>query len=434
MATDNIYWKGGAVAVPEVKAYVFALTWAAGDWAAIAINGKLLKLTLTSGDTMTVTAIAAAFIDMINGAAANQFEVRSALGSQVGEFAGLTATAGSAGQVIITGPSNGRPIGTVAITKSVAGNGTWLAVGGAPDVTGTGPNHWTDIQNWSIGAVPDATDTLIFDHRAVSAPLFGMANAYAPARIVVTDGFKYAIGLPEINRDNAALPYNEHQPTYLAFASCADVRINATNAGAIKLDLGSAASGVIVDGTGRAAETGIPPLLLKVNHSSSTVTVNAGTVGICHEPTIAGSVGTLTIGGQGAPTVKVGDTVTLATVVSDSGNTTLQTAVTTLTINGGAVEQVGGAIGATTVNILGGTFYPKTAGNTYGTVSHSAGTIDCTRDSRSTRTFTNYYLYGGSLKDPTGTLTFTNGIRIYPKLSAVALDLPPIKKYSLAAV
>jgi hypothetical protein len=43
-------------------------------------------------------------------------------------------------------------------------------------------------------------------------------------------------------------------------------------------------------------------------------------------------------------------------------------------------------------------------------------------------------MYGGSLRDPSGTITFTNGIRVYPKLNQVQLDLPPIKKYTLGVV
>jgi hypothetical protein len=84
--------------------------------------------------------------------------------------------------------------------------------------------------------------------------------------------------------------------------------------------------------------------------------------------------------------------------------------------------------------VFGGTFYPKTSGSTYATVTQSGGTIDATGEGRSPRTFTNYYLYAGALKDPSGTITFTNGLRIYPKLSSVLLDLPPVKKYTLGVV
>jgi hypothetical protein len=98
------------------------------------------------------------------------------------------------------------------------------------------------------------------------------------------------------------------------------------------------------------------------------------------------------------------------------------------------VEQIGGNIGvATALNIYGGTFYPRTAG-TYVLVNQAAGAIDCTRDSRG-RSFTAYKLYGGSLKDPSGTISFgTGGIDLYRKLSEVSIDLPPRKKYTIGAV
>jgi len=139
------------------------------------------------------------------------------------------------------------------------------------------------------------------------------------------------------------------------------------------------------------------------------------------------------VGGQGSPKVQTGDTVTLTTVTVSSGTLIARTAIPTLNINGGTVEQIGGAIGSTTaVNLFGGVFYPRTTG-TYVAVYQSAGTVDCTRDARG-RASTNYYMYGGSIKDPSGTINFgANGLRVYPKLSAVSLDLPPLKKYVISA-
>jgi hypothetical protein len=190
---------------------------------------------------------------------------------------------------------------------------------------------------------------------------------------------------------------------------------------------------VIVENTGRTSETGLPPLLLKVNHASSAVTVNNGTVGICQESTVAGSIGTLTVGGSGSPSVTVGNAVTLATVVVESGTALLQTAFTLLTVNGGIVEHSGGALNSAGVYINGGTFYPKTVA-TYSFLSQGAGTVDCTRDSRKSRTVSIYNMYGGSLKDPSGTIVFSDGLKVYPKLSSVSLDLPAARRYTLSTI
>lgn len=426
---DTRYWLGAAIPVPEVKSYVFAGTWAASDTATITINGK--TLTLTAGTIVTVTQMASDMVDMINGAAANQDEGRSALGPDVGEFAGLTASS-VAGVVLITGADDGRPIGAITVDEVTAGDGTFEPSATEVVTTGDGPNYADNIDNWSGDTVPIAGDTIVFDYQAACGPKYNMAMAIAPAAIYVTDGYKYGIGLPQINRDSASHPYDEHQATYMTFTSCTNVRINAINATAIKLDFGTAASTIVVDGTGRSGETGVPALLLKANHASNVLTVVNGDVALCLDSGVVGNLATLTIGGQGSPSVKTGDAVVLATVTVNSGTLVARTAITTLVINGGSVEQIGAAIGSTSLTINGGTFYPRSAG-THAAIYQSAGMVDCTRDGQG-RTVTNYYMYGGSLKDPTGTLTLSNGLRIYPKLSAVSLDLPPIKKYTLGAV
>jgi hypothetical protein len=425
---DTRYWLGAAIPVPEVKSYEFAGTWLATETATITINGK--TLTLTAGTVVTVTQMAADMVDMINGAAANQDEGRSALGSAIGEFAPLTATS-DAGVVLITGADDGRPIGTVTVGHTSAG-GTFAASTPETVTSGTGPNYADDIDNWSGDTVPIAGDTIVFDHHAAAGPKYNMAMGIAPASIQVTDGFRYGIGLSQVNKDTAAHPFDEHLPTYMTFTSCADVRVNAVNAASIRLDFGAAASAITVESTGRSSETGVPALLLKANHASNSLNVVNGDVGVCMEAGSVGELGALSIGGQGAPSVKTGPGVVLATATVNAGSLVARSAITNLVVNGGTVEQIGAAIGTTTLTINGGAFFPRSSG-THAAVYQSAGIIDCTRDWQA-RTVTNYYMYGGALKDPNGTLTLTNGLRIYPKLSAVALDLPPIRKYTLGAV
>jgi hypothetical protein len=426
------YWLGAAAPVTEVKYFVFGGTWLTGNTASIAINGKMLTLTTTA--SMTLAQMAQAMYAMLTGGAAVNGEVRDCVGTSVGEFAILSVSySATAYWVRLEGKANGRPIGTVTPDKSSVG-GTF-ASGGGTDRTGTGPNHWDNVDNWDADTVPVAADDIIFDHRASAGPQFSMSLAYAPASITVTQGFRHEIGLPAVNTLSASTPFDEPNGQYLVFTSCANVRIDALASKNIKLDFSStgAASTIVVDSTGQSYETNVAPLLIKGNYASNSLTVNDGRVGVCVEPKTAGSFGTIVIGGQGSPSVEIGDTVTLATVTVDSGSAKFRTAITTLTQNGGTIEHIGGNIGGTTVNINGGTFYPKTIG-TYATVNHAKGTIDCTRDARSTRTFANYYMYGGVLKDPAGTIAFTNGLRLYTKLANVTLDLPAIKRFSLSAV
>ena len=424
------YWLGAAAPVTDVQYFVFAGTWADTETAYIEINGKRLTMTLTA--TMTLAQMAQAMYNMLTGGAAVNGEVRNCLGTSVGEFATLSLSySASAYWIRLEGKANGRPIGTVTVGETAA-SGTFVS-GGGTDRTGTGPNHWDNVDNWDADTVPEAANDIVFDHRASAGPQFNISLAYAPASITVTQGYKHEIGLPAVNTLNASTPFDEPNGQYLTFTSCANVRVDAPSAKNIKLDFGSAASTIVVDATGQSYETNVAPLLIKGNHASNSLTVNDGRVGVCVEPTTAGNLGTLVIGGQGSPVLEAGDTVTLGAVTIDSGSAKLRTAFTTLTQNGGTVEHVGGNIGGTTLNVNGGTFFPKTVG-TYATVTQSKGTIDCTRDARASKTFTNFYMYGGGVKDPSGTIVFTNGIRLYTKLSNVLLDLPAIKKYTIGAV
>lgn len=424
------YWLGAAAPVTELKYFVFSGTWASTETAYIEINGKRLTMTLTA--TMTLAQMAQAMYAMLTGGAAINGEVRDCLGTSVGEFANLTVSYSSTSYwVRLEGKANGRPIGTVEKGDTAASGA--FASGGGTDRTGTGPNHWDNVDNWDADTLPVVGDDIVFDHRASAGPQFNITIAYAPASITVAQGYKYEIGLPAVNTLAASTPFDEPNVQYLAFTSCANVRVDAPSAKNIKLDFGSAASTIVVDATGQSSETNVAPLLIKGNHASNSLTVNDGRVGVCVEPKTAGNLGTLVVGGQGSPVVETGDTVTLGTVTVDTGSAKLRTAFTTLTQNGGTVEHIGGNIGGTTLNVNGGTFFPKTIG-TYATVNQSKGSIDCTRDSRSGKTFTAFYMYGGALKDPSGTIAFSNGIRLYTKLSEVTIDLPAIKKYTIGAV
>jgi len=429
MATK--YWLGAAVAIPEVKAYVFAGTWAQGDTATITINGK--TLTLTAGTIVTLDQMVGDMVDMINGATANQDEERSALGSEVGEFALLTATADLTNDhVVLTGPDDGRPIGTVTVGETTAGDGTFAAVGGSPDTTGTGPKHFSDGDNWSGGAIPDDGDTIVFDYRAAESCCYGLtaANDHDSFAAVVIRGFRHSIGLPAVNTDTPQYSFNEHLPTYLTLVQATAVTVDSPASGLIKLDTGSTASAINVMSTGASVETGVPALLLRANSATSALVVSGGSVGLEYEQEAVGEVATITVAGNQSPTVVVGPGVTAAIATISAGSATIRSTPATLTVHAGQVEYLGGNV--TILEVNGGLLYLGSAG-THATVTQAGGTIDCTKDGQS-RTFTNFYMYGGSLKDPSGTITFTNGIRLYTKLSAVNLELPPVRKYTIGAV
>jgi hypothetical protein len=123
-----------------------------------------------------------------------------------------------------------------------------------------------------------------------------------------------------------------------------------------------------------------------------------------------------------------------ATTITQSAGTIINRAsatVTTLTQTGGTFDHRGGTI--TTANIAGNFLFSSaaTVGTAYVT---SGGVVDATKDARS-KTFTNYHMYGGSsLKDPAGTITFSNGIKLYCKPKDSVIDLPARRTYTLGAI
>ena len=419
----DVYWTGSAVPVPEKQTLTIGGTWLASETLTVTLNGR--SLVLTTGTTVSVTQVALDLVAMINGDSANQDETRSQLGSLVGEWAALTATS-SAGVVTVTGRSDGHPIGTISVTETST-SGTILQ---ASSVTANGPGNVNTVSNWSSGAVPEAGDNIIFDHRAAAGCKYGLdtLTAIALGSTTITKGFRYQIGLPDVNAYTASLPYTEPQEKYFQVGG-GDVLVDGSNAQLIKISSAATNVSYVVTGTGSTEEANSPPLLIKVNHASPTVSVRAGTVGINYEPKTAGQLATLFVSGGD---VEVGNATTLATVTMNGGRVVINGAVTTYTVGGGTLEHREGNV--TTLTVNGGTCYVM-CNDTLSTVNiGTGGVVDCTKDLRG-RTFSAVNLYErGTLKDPLSTITYSAGINIYCKVSDVTLDIIPRKKYTLGAI
>lgn len=425
------YWLGAAVPVREVWAISVSGTWTEGDTAWVEISGK--QLILTVGEDEAIDDVGAALEAMINGDDVIGTESRSALGSGVGEFALLTASYNATeNKLFITGPTDGRPCGTVSVGQGVVDSGELTVVGGVVSVAGTGPNYFSDAENWSGGAVPVDNDDIVFDHQAAASCLYGLdQSSTTPTSVVVTSGFRYAIGLPQVNRDSPSLPYNEHRLTYLALDGGGTVVIDGSGGQLIKLDTGSKSTSVTVNATGAVQEANVPSVLLRANHAASVVAVTGGRVGLNYEPKVSGEVATVFVGGAGNPQVEIGNSTTVATIRMTNGGVVNRSAATTVNINGGSYSHYGGAI--TTLSVDGGAVSLYSTA-TITTVNVSAAMIDATRDSRA-RTFTTTNVYPrASIQDPSGTITFTNGLNLYCKPTEITLDLPPRKKYTIGSI
>lgn len=426
------YWLGAAIAVPEVYTISIAGTWAASETVYLELNGK--RLTLTVGSTATIDQIGADLADMINGESANGDETRSALGTAVGEWALVTAAYdSSADNLTLTGQSDGRPIGTLTVGETSSSGTFTVDNSGDPTTAGTGPHHFDDVDNWSGDTVPVDSDTIVFDHQASAALKYALTPAsLTPASLKVTNGFRYSIGLPAVNSTNASLLFDEFLATYLTIDGATAATIDGSGASHIKIDFGNTASAITVENTGTSPQTQVPAVLVKANHSSSTLTVVAGSVGLNFEQGVSGQVSTIYMGGASAvPRLQVGDSVTIATVYQSSGEVRNRSTPTTIQVAGGTYYHFGSGI--TTINLDHATLVLMSTGGCT-TINSDGGIIDATQ-SPSARTFTNTNIYAGTqIKDPRGSLTFTNGLDLYCKPTQVTLDLPPRKTYTISAI
>ena len=99
---------------------------------------------------------------------------------------------------------------------------------------------------------------------------------------------------------------------------------------------------------------------------------------------------------------------------------------------GGTFDHRGAAI--TTANVSGGATLIYSSVTALGTLYLVAATLDATKDARG-KTVSNCHVYAASvLKDPLGTVTLTNGLKLYSKPSEITLDLIARKTYTLGAI
>jgi hypothetical protein len=339
----------------------------------------------------------------------------------------LTATTDTVNAyTILTGKSDGTPIGTVSYGTD--GSGTFSVPAGE-QTTAQSPHDFDNADNWSGGTVPSASDLLVFDHQAVASLKYGLDQSSNAHDITVTSGFRHGIGLPAVNTDDTQYPYDEFRDRFLA-VNGGTVLIEGQAAKALRINTGSSASGITVLSSGQVEETNVPPIEVRANHSSSTVAVAGGTVGINFDGT-SGQVSSITIGGTAQPNVVIGNSMTVATVAQSSGVTVNYSACTTLTVSGGTFEQIAGAVNE--LNVEGGIVY-QTGTGTITTLYHTGGVFDCTKNSTA-RTITNANVYrGATIKDPLGSITWTNGIDMYCKPTEVTLDFPARRTSEMSAI
>lgn len=386
MATNT--WLSRALARAQVDTLTPGGTIEVGDIFIVTINGKSCSYSATGTTVASVcTGLAAALTAMT-----------------AAEFTEITFT-DSTTTVTATGGTAGLPFTiTATTTESNGGAADAQTFVQATTTAATGPNHWDDVNNWSLGAIPANTNDVDID-LARGSILYGLGqSAVTAATLDIYSSGETAneIGLPEINVDGG---YTEYRTKDLQIGATL-ARFNSRSP-FVRIDFGSVQTAVEVRATGTESGDGVPALLLKGTHASNTFEFKSGTSGLGYFLGESCSASVTRVSPEAS--LIVGELVSLVTVTS-LGTTLIQTsgAGTTLTVEEGTTRVIGTSAW-TTLNADGGVCYYESSG-TVSTANIGPGTVDCSGDI-SPRTFSVTNLeVGGQIIDPNQTITHTAGV------------------------
>lgn len=273
---------------------------------------------------------------------------------------------------------------------------------------GTTSGDWSVGANFSDGAVPVSTDTVVVDGRSTQAVTAGLnQSAVTLARLTIV------AGSPSIGTTAAPLRIS---------ATVLDINVpptdgsNPSPATTVNLDTGSNATTCTVHGSNSTGSGGVEPVVWKGAHASNVLYVRGGNVGIATcVPGDTATLPALQVLGDNNTRVRVASGVTLTNLVQTGGIVRLECAATTVNQDGGElVTEGGGAIGTLYAN---GTARLNSSGTVTTLYVEPAGLVDFT-GSTAARTVTTCAVHGGgrlnaalpTVAGAAHAVTFTNGV------------------------
>jgi hypothetical protein len=348
-------WKATITTTTNGHTYTVTITDDNGDTAAI-------TYTVANPPDTTVTLVAEGFIAAWN----------ASLNPLIAKF---TAT-NSAGQVILTADSAGRPFSLAA-----SGTGTWSGDGNT--TTPVSNNDYGQASNWTTDAVPTTGDDPVITGGSVGL-LYGLnQSGVAVNAFVVEDSFTGQVGRIE----NGVLHYLRIDPDSFEYRGRSSLAA---------FDLGSAAIAVLLAGTGAPSAPGRNALYLK-GSALTTATILSGNVGLAAADNDTATIATLLVGSDGQTTpvdVTLGAGLSLTTLRAAAGWSRQRCASTTSIVAPTAKWESEGS-GAIGTLYAGGQCYPDSTGTI--TALHALGTgiVDFSRN-RQARTVSTLTLYPGA--------------------------------------
>lgn len=369
----NLYWIGGATAVPQVDTFTPGGTITTGDVNTLTVkdenNTTLFTITFTTAGTTTAAAVSAGLI-----AAWNASTRAAAMAAATG-----TSTA------ILTAATSGVPF---YVTSSVTGVGTLTR---AATTASAGPNDWNTATNWSTAAVPVNSDNVTIDSRGSSnSILYGLNQSAVTLALL-----EHYFGAPAVGTTSYALMISA--TIGKSFLPATDGSTRSGNL--FNVNTGSNATTWSNYGSGTAAAAGISPFTIAGSHASNVLNIYGGTCGVgLLSPGQASSFPTLNIE---SGSVTLGRGVTCPTTATNGGGSLIiNTAGTGSTlVTSAGKSTVNGTTKMGTVTCTGGnTIYNvRISGDDVGTLNMDGGELDLSGDASLINATTLNIKRGGSI-------------------------------------
>jgi len=393
-----------------------------GKAAAVAQVDTFTPADVEIGDIFTLT---------VTGLAGTSFAVSftATVATVANVTAGLTAAWNAATDALctpITAADNTTNLTLTADTAGVAFTVASTAVnGGATDdqtlaraatTKNEGPSDWSSVDNWDSGAVPgNAASQDVYIENTSNDLLYGLDQSGISnilTALNIDKSFTGELGVHGATGESG---------TYLQIKA-AKINIGEHNgpgspvgSGLIKIDSVSTVSVIVVHDTASvASDTSKPAVLLKTNHTSTTVEVIKGKVGVAYEPGESALLGTIYVGYKTSietdAEVYTGAGATIAAIYKHGGKLYLASGTVTVKNWAGDFYAVGEALISGSTYAYGGTCYLNGDGP-YGTLFIlDQGVVDFTQ-SNQPRTVTTVNLdAGGSLRYHPDYITITNKV------------------------
>jgi hypothetical protein len=324
----TIYWRGGAGAVAQISRVTFS-AYTSG-----------VTYTLTVGNqSVSFTATASTEDNVVDGLIA----AISAAG--LAEFSDFTASNATAAGITLSANAAGIPF-TITGTASGGVTGTTTA-----DQAATGPNYWSNGDNWSSGSVPTTSDDIVFEDSSVDVSYDLDQDAAYPS-LTIMASYTGRIGLPSTNSSG----YVEYRQRFLIVGDGDPMDLTiGQGAGAqsqlILIDVNQAVLTFNQYGSGTAFD-GEHAVTVQTAASGSTVNVFGGQLefaGVNELTTLR-----VTPSDQSEVAVQGSTGTTVGTAIINGGRVTLRHTVTTLDVSDGAEVFVSDDAAIATVSVATG--------------------------------------------------------------------------------